>query len=63
METWDDLSLREMYRLMEQLPGKYELRDLHEVLDGAVLAAYGFDPDRDILEQLLALNFEVAAKN
>lgn len=62
METWDDLSLREMYRLMEQVPGKYELRDLHATLDAAVLAAYGFDPDRDILEQLLALNFEVAAK-
>jgi len=58
----DDLSLREMYRLMEHLPGKYQLRDLHDALDQAVLAAYGFDPDRDILEQLLALNFEVAAK-
>ena len=62
METRDDLSLREMYRLMEQLPGKYELRDLHDALDAAVLAAYGFDPDADLLEQLLALNFEVAAK-
>ena len=27
-----------------------------------MLAAYGFDPERDILEQLLALNFAVAAK-
>ena len=62
METWDDLSLREMYRLMEQLPGKYDLRDLHDALDAAVLAAYGFDPDADILEQLLALNLEVAAR-
>ena len=25
-------------------------------------AAYGFDPDSDILEQLLALNLDVAAK-
>ena len=62
MATWDDLSLREMYRLMEGLPGKYELRDLHETLDQAALAAYGFDPDADILEQLLTLNFEVAAR-
>ncbi len=51
-----------MYRLMEEIPGKYELRDLHDALDQAVLAAYGFNPDRDLLEQLLALNFEVAAK-
>ncbi len=58
----DDFSLREMYRLMEELPGKYELRDLHDALDQAVLAAYGFDPERDMLEQLLALNLEVAAK-
>lgn len=58
----NDLSLREMYRLMEEVPGKYELRDRHDALDAAVLAAYGFDPDRDILEQLLALNFEVAAR-
>ncbi|MDE2951271.1 MAG: N-6 DNA methylase [Chloroflexota bacterium] len=58
----NDLSLREMYRLMERLPGEYELRELHAALDAAVLAAYGFDPDRDILEQLLALNLEVAAR-
>ncbi len=56
-----DLTLRDMYRTLE-LPGKNPLRDLHAALDQAVLAAYGFDPDRDILEQLLALNFEVAAK-
>ncbi len=58
----DDLSLREMYRLMEEVPGKYELRDLHDALDQAVLDAYGFDPAADILEQLLALNLEVAAR-
>ena len=55
------LNLRDMYRTLE-LPGTNPLRDLHEALDAAVLAAYGFDPDRDILEQLLALNLEVAAK-
>ena len=62
MANRDDLSLREMYRLLERLPGNYEFRDLHNALDDAVLAAYGFDPEDDILEQLLALNFEVAAK-
>ena len=55
------LNLRDMYRTLE-LPGTNPLRDLHATLDAAVLAAYGFDPDRDLLEQLLALNFEVAAK-
>ncbi len=62
MKASVELSLREMYRLMEQLPGKYELRALHHALDGAVLAAYGFDPDADLLEQLLALNYAVAAR-
>ncbi len=62
MKASPELSLREMYRLMERLPGKYELRDLHAALDAAVLAAYEFDPDADLLEQLLALNYEVAAK-
>ncbi len=55
------LTLRDMYRTLE-LPGTNPLRDLHKTLDQAVLAAYGFNPDRDILEQLLALNFEVAAR-
>ena len=62
MAMWDELSLREMYRLLENLPGEYELRELHQTLDQAVLAAYGFDSEGDILEQLLALNFEVAAR-
>ena len=55
------LNLRDMYRSLEE-PGDNPLRDLHETLDQAVLAVYGFDPADDILEQLLALNFEVAAK-
>ena len=55
------LTLRDMYRTLE-LPGANPLRDLHDALDQAVLAAYRFDAARDILEQLLALNFEVAAK-
>ena len=61
MTNSDNLTLRNMYRTLEE-PGTNPLRDLHDALDQAVLAAYGFDPDRDILEQLLALNFEVAAK-
>lgn len=57
----DTLTLRSMYQSLE-VPGINPLRDLHKALDAAVLAAYGFDPDRDLLEQLLALNFEVAAR-
>ena len=37
------LTLRDMYRTLEE-PGVNPLRDLHESLDQAVLAAYGFDP-------------------
>jgi hypothetical protein len=31
-------------------------------LDAAVLAAYGFDPEKDLLAQLLELNLTVAAR-
>ncbi len=61
MANSENLTLRDMYRTLEE-PGSNPLRDLHDALDAEVLAAYGFDSDRDILEQLLALNFEVAAK-
>ncbi len=61
MESSGTLTLRDMYRTLEE-PGDNPLRDLHDALDQAVLAAYGFEPDADLLEQLLALNFEVAAK-
>ncbi len=61
MESSGALTLRDMYRTLEE-PGDNPLRDLHAALDAAVLAAYGFDPDADILEQLLALNYEVAAR-
>ena len=53
--------LRALYRTLE-LPGANPLRDAHAALDAAVLAAYGFNADADILAQLLALNQEVAAK-
>jgi hypothetical protein len=61
------MSLRDLYRLLEQ-PGKNPIKDLHLALDKAVLEAYGFDTkgktvDTDfILENLLGLNHEVAAK-
>lgn len=61
MANSDSLSLRDMYRTLEE-PGANPLRDLHAELDAAVLAAYGFDLDADILEQLLALNLAVVAK-
>ena len=55
------LNLRDMYRTLEE-PGDNPLRDLHTALDHAVLDAYGFNAEDEILEQLLTLNFEVAAK-
>lgn len=38
------------------------LRDTHTALDTVVLTAYRFNPKRDLLAQLLALNQKVAAK-
>ena len=52
--------LRALYRTIE-LPGKNPLKDAHAALDAAVLAAYGFSPGKDILQQLLDLNTAVAA--
>jgi hypothetical protein len=53
--------LRAVYRTLE-LPGKNPLKDAHVALDEAVLAAYGFSPKKDLLQQLLDLNLEVAAR-
>jgi SAM-dependent methyltransferase len=53
--------LRAVYRILE-LPGKNPLKDAHAALDAAVLAAYNFSPKKDLLAQLLALNFDVAAR-
>jgi hypothetical protein len=39
-----------------------QLYQLHKELDALVLQAYGFSPDDDLLEKLLALNLELAAK-
>ena len=43
-------------------PGRNPLRRLHEELDRAVAAAYGFSFDEDPLAQLLALNESVASE-
>lgn len=53
--------LRALYRTLE-IPGKNPLRDAHAALDLAVLDAYGFDPKKDLLKQLLDLNLEVARR-
>ena len=53
--------LRALYRTLD-LPGKNPLRDAHAALDKAVLAAYGFNAKRDLLEQLLNLNTQVAQR-
>ncbi len=53
--------LRSLYRTLE-LPGANPLKAAHVALDAAVLAAYGFSPNADLLAQLLALNREVAAR-
>ncbi len=53
--------LRALYRTLE-LPGANPLKEAHAALDTAVLTAYGFNPKKDLLAQLLALNQELAAK-
>ena len=55
------MSLARQYDTLRQ-PGKSRLRTLHADLDDAVLNAYGFSPDDDLLAQLLALNLDVAAE-
>ena len=53
--------LRALYRTLE-LPGANPLKAAHAALDAAVLAAYGFAPQADLLAQLLALNQQTAAR-
>lgn len=55
------MSLAAQYDTLRQ-PGKSRLRTLHAALDAAVLAAYGFSTDDDVLAQLLALNLDIAAE-
>ncbi|WP_431126224.1 DNA methyltransferase [Flagellimonas flava] len=52
-------TLRDIYRILEE-PGANPLKDAHRKLDDAVLNAYGFSKRKDLLTQLLQLNFEVA---
>lgn len=52
-------TLGEQYDALRQ-PGQSALRDLHNEIDAAVIAAYGFNPDEDLLAQLLALNLAAA---
>ncbi|MGB2153290.1 MAG: DNA methyltransferase [Flavobacteriaceae bacterium] len=54
-------TLRDIYRILEE-PGANPLKDAHQKLDDAVLAAYGFGKRKDLLSQLLELNFQVADK-
>ena len=53
--------LRAVYRTLE-LPGKNPLKDAHAALDKALLAAYGFDAKKNLLQQLLGLNLSVAER-
>ena len=55
------ITLRELYKLLE-VSGNNPLRNLHDALDKAVIRAYGFDATKDILEQLLSLNEDVASR-
>lgn len=54
-------TLRDIYRILEE-PGANPLKEAHHKLDDAVLSAYGFVKRKDVLTQLLELNFEVALK-
>jgi hypothetical protein len=53
--------LRTLYRTLE-LPGANPLKEAHAELDAAVLAAYGFSAEKDLLAQLLELNLDVARR-
>ncbi len=59
--TQHKLSLRDLYRILEQ-PGQNPLRTAHERLDAAVRAAYGMPKTADVLAFLLALNGSLAAR-
>ena len=52
--------LRVLYRTLD-LPGKNPLKDAHIALDVAVLNAYGFSSKKNLLQQILELNEDVAA--
>lgn len=53
------ITLGAMYDAL-RAEGRSPLRDAHAALDSAVIEVYGFDPDEDLLAQLLALNLAAA---
>lgn len=53
------ISLQKLYNSLRD-PGSNKLRTLQEALDLAVMRAYGFDPEEEVLAQLLALNQSIA---
>ncbi|MFF1946104.1 DNA methyltransferase [Rhodococcus qingshengii] len=55
----EGITLGDQYDALRS-PGKSKLRDLHHELDDAVVKAYGFNSDEDLLAQLLALNLAAA---
>jgi hypothetical protein len=55
--------LRALYRTLEDLPGESPLREAHDALNAAVMQAYGFSAERDVLAQLLELNHLVADRS
>ncbi len=56
-----NMTLRDIYRSLEQ-PGKNTIKDLQNALDKAVMEAYSFNENEDLLAQLLALNLAVSEK-
>ncbi|QMU68113.1 DNA methyltransferase [Streptacidiphilus sp. P02-A3a] len=56
------ISLAKQYDGLK-IPGKNRTRDLHLQLDAAVLKAYGFSVDEDLVAQLLALNLDLNASS
>jgi hypothetical protein len=57
-----DVTLRELYRKMEELPGKDRLRDAHQRLDSAVREAYGMSQAENALSFLKDLNEDLSEK-
>ncbi len=55
----EKISLRELYRSFEN-PGKNKIKEIKQKLDKAVSEAYNFDNQKDMLQQLLDLNLEIA---
>ena len=55
------ISFRDLYRSLDEV-GENPLRNAHDKLDKAVIAAYAMPDDADILAFLLDLNSVCAAK-